>query len=171
VRPVRRRSRIAALIVALVTVLAGCAQIKSPTYDIGALGCVPASDATLATLSSKLTVPGTLRNGMVLRGDDGYDMVSAELHRPDDDRHTTGDLLTFASRRSASPEFVAVDVNAREESSWPGAPFDVRAEGARQSRACANVSRGKTKAQIECERRQGSSGNVPLSGNEECSDL
>jgi hypothetical protein len=170
VRFVALGTRSAALIVALVTVLAGCAQIKSPTYDVSAAGCVPVSDATLATLSTKLTVPGTLRNGMSLRGEDGYDLLSAELHRPEDDRHTKGDLLTFASRGSATAEFLAVDGNARDDSSWPGAPFDVRAEGARQSRACANVARGKTKAQIECERRQGSSGNVPLPGDEECSD-
>ncbi len=128
---------------------AGCAQAKSPTYDVGTLGCTSASDATLAAAASKLTVPGTLRNGMSLVGDDGYRMLSAELHRPDDDPHATGDLLTFGSRDSDTTEFLAVDVNAREDSSWPGAPFDVRDQGARESRACADISRGKTKAQIE----------------------
>lgn len=147
---------------------AGCAQVSAPTYDTNALGCEAATDALLATATSKLDVPGVLRNGKIVEGEQGRRFLSAELHRPGDDKHAKGDLLTFAVADDESG-VLAVDVNARDDTTWPHASYDVRSRGARESRACANLVRGKTKAQIECEQQSG--GAVPIPGKRDCGSL
>ena len=152
-----------------VVALCGCSQISAPTYDLQSVGCRSASDAMLATASSKLTVDGALRNGKIVDGGAGRQFMSAELHRRDDDKHDKGDLLTFAVIDGNESEFLAVDIHAREDSSWPAAQFGVQEHGARESRACADIVRGKTKAQIECE--SGSAGQAPVPGNRDCGSL
>ena len=48
----------------------------------------------------------------------------------------------------------------------------MRKKGAYESRACTDISRGKTKAQIKCEQDQLGDGNSPaLPGNKDCGDL
>jgi hypothetical protein len=165
--------RLAAALATLVGIgaLAGCAQMKNPTFDVGAAGCVGASDATIKTISEKLTVDGKLRNGKQVGAPGSDDVfVSAELHLDGDDPHDKGDILTWTTSDVESSEFQSVDVNAREDSSWPHADVDVRADGARESRACTGLSTGKTKAQIQCEQDE-ANGEVNLPGGKECKDL
>jgi len=148
--------------------LAGCSQMSNPTYDLGDLGCASSSIATIKAIQAKVTADGTLRNGKQVRADDGQVFVSAELHLRSDDPHDKGDILTWVTDDVESNEFFSVDVNARDESSWPDAKVDVTAQGARESRACVGPSLGKTPAQIQCEIEQ-SSGDVP--GDRNCEDL
>ena len=154
---------------AVALVASGCGEMSSPTYDTSTLKCQGVSDDLLVAASSKLTVPGRLRNGKAVDGDSKVQFLSAELHRQGDDPHDKGDLLTFAVPKGDESALVAVDANAREDSSWPHASFDVRAKGARESRACADLLRGKTKAQIECEQKSG--GPIPIPGKRDCGNL
>jgi hypothetical protein len=163
--------RIAAALATLVALaaLVGCSQMQNPTYDVGAAGCTGASDETIRTIQEKLDAPGKLRNGKLVRsGDDTF--VSAELHLRSDDKHDEGDILTWVTTDVDGNEFFSVDVHAREESSWPPADVDVRAPGARESRACTGLNVGKTKAQLQCEQDQ-ASGDVALPQGKECDDL
>ena len=50
-------------------------------------------------------------------------------------------------------------------------PFTVTKDGAIESRACAALNRGKTKAQIDCEQRKNSGNVVALPDGKDCSDL
>ena len=137
----RRATRAGVVLVGVLAVLAlnGCG---SPTLKTSAGVCTPTSDTVLKTIGAKLSVDGTLRNSRtVSRGTTNF--VSAELHKTADKPDTKGDLLTWAVTESGSNEFVAVDVHAREDTSWPHAPFDVRKDGAMQSRACADQIRGE----------------------------
>jgi hypothetical protein len=96
--------------------------------------------------------------------------VSAELHLRSDEPHDEGDILTWITADADGGEFRSVDVNARDQSSWPPAAVDVRAPGARESRACTGLNVGKTKAQLQCEQDQ-ASGEVALPQGKECDDL
>jgi hypothetical protein len=165
------RRRVAAALAAFVAIaiLAGCSQMSNPTYDVSEAGCTGSSDETIRTIQERLDAPGKLRNGkQVPSGDDIF--VSAELHLRTDDKHDEGDILTWVTTDVAGNEFFSVDVHAREESSWPGADLDVRAPGARESRACTGLNVGKTKAQLQCEQDE-ASGDVALPGGRECDDL
>jgi hypothetical protein len=172
----RRRRRLigswwtrALLVLAAALALGSCSQLRSPSYDLGRVGCQPAPDATVAA-AAKLTVPGMLRNGRIVKGGDGQNFLSAELHRPGEGRHAKGDLLTFEVASGDANGFLAMDVNARDDSSWRHSSLDMGVDGARESRACVDVARGKTKAQIECEQRQ-NTGSTPLPGDKGCADL
>jgi hypothetical protein len=166
-----RRLAAALAMVVGIGVLAGCSQMSNPTYDVGAVGCSGVSDATLHTIGEKLTVDGRLRNGKSVKSPTSKDIyVSAELHLASAQPHDKGDILTWVTTDPEGSDFKSVDVHAREDSSWPHADVDVRAEGARESRACAELSAGKTKAQIQCERDQ-ANGSVSLPGGKSCSDL
>ena len=137
--------------------------------------CVGTSDSVLSAIQQKMK-PGadaTLRNGRTVQvpGSDTT-FVSAELHLGSDDPHHKGDVATWATNDIKSSDgFVSVDVNARDDSTWPHAPFTVTKDGAIESRACAALNRGKTKAQIDCEQRKSSGQNVPLPDGKDCSDL
>jgi hypothetical protein len=166
-----RRLAAALTMVVGIGVLAGCSQMSNPSYDVGAAGCTGTSDATVKTIGEKLTVDGKLRNGKTVKATTGDDLfVSAELHLATDDPHDKGDILTWVTTDLEGSEFKSVDVHAREDSSWPHADVDVRAEGARESRACSRLSVGKTKAQIKCEQDE-ANGEVNLPGGKKCSDL
>ncbi len=163
--------RVTAALAALVavTALVGCSQMQNPTYDVGDAGCVGASDDTIRTIQEKLDAPGKLRNGkLVPSGDQTF--VSAELYLRSADKHDEGDILTWVTTDVNGNEFFSVDVHAREESSWPPADVDVRAPGARESRACTGLNVGKTKAQLQCEQDQ-ASGEIALPQGKECDDL
>jgi hypothetical protein len=165
------RRRIAAVLVALVltALVAGCSQMQNPTYDVGDAGCTGASDEVVRAIQERLDAPGKLRNGkQIVTGDETF--VSAELHLQSDDKHDEGDILTWVTSDVEGSEFFSVDVHAREESSWPEADVDVRAKGARESRACTGLNVGKTKAQLQCEQDE-ASGEVALPGGRECDDL
>ena len=98
--------------------------------------------------------------------------VSAELHLGSDAPHDKGDIATWATDNVKSDDgFVSVDVHAREDSTWPHASFTVTKDGAIESRACASLNRGKTKAQIDCEQRKSSGNVVALPDGKDCSDL
>ncbi len=166
-----RRLAAALTMVVGIGVLAGCSQMSNPSYDVGASGCSGTTDATLHTIGEKLTIDGKLRNGKQVKAPTGDDIfVSAELHRVTDDPHDKGDILTFVTTDPAGSEFKSVDVHAREDTTWPHADVDVRVEGARESRACTELSVGKTKAQIKCEQDQANN-DAGVGANKNCSDL
>src|SRR5262245_32236211 len=143
--------------------------MSNPTYDLEETSCKSASSTTIEILQTRVEADGKLRNGMQVQvGDDTF--VSAELHLRSEERHEHGDILTWVTTNADGDEFSSVDVHAREESSWPESDRDVRANGARESRACAALNLGKTKAQIECEQRA-STGETPTPGQPKCGDL
>jgi hypothetical protein len=148
-------------VILIAACLGGCSQMSNPSYDVAEIGCEGASDATVRTIQARLTVDGTLRNGKQLASRDTLrTFVSAELHLRGDEAHADGDILTWVTDDVGGREFASVDVNARDDSSWPHAEGDVRASGARESRACVSPSRGKTRAQVQCELDQ-ASGEIP----------
>lgn len=126
--------RRAPLLVAMALLAAsGCASTKADEAS-----CRRAPADVVARLQSRLTTPGELRNAaMGPPAAGGLTFVSAELHAEGDRDDKKGKILTWASTAAAAADYVAVDVYAREKSSWPPAGFDVRKDGAIASRACA----------------------------------
>jgi hypothetical protein len=155
-----RRRRVVALVAACALAIVTTSACGSPKTDTE--GCAGVSNEQVSTISTKLD-PGVghLRNAMSFnRGTDGITFVTAELVAPGSAPHDKGSLLTWALPRG-SDRFVSVDEHARSKSSWPRAAFDVRKEGAYQSRSCANLRRGKTPAQIRCEQTQNTGPPIP----------
>jgi hypothetical protein len=148
--------------------LGGCGN---PTQSVR--NCVGAPDEVVQAIQQRVTGPQTLRNGKMVRLEGAkYAFVSAELHPRSDDPHDKGDIATWATRDIKSTDgFKSVDVHAREESTWPDAPFNVTEEGAIESRACTGLSTGKTPAQIQCESEQAAGENPDLPEGKDCSDL
>jgi hypothetical protein len=149
--------------------LGGCAQLGEPSYNTAKARCEGAPGALVDAAQAKVTTSGRLRNGALVPGARGYTFLTVELWRTGQNEHRKGDLLTFATRPGDEKAFFAVDVNARDDTNWPAASFGVSATGARESRACADVRRGTTRAQLECERQQGNGPALP--GTKKCSDL
>lgn len=166
----RRHAVVAAGAIAIgaLWTLAGCGQ---PTQSVQR--CVGAPDSAVLAIQERLTADGKLRNGkMVHPGGSPYRFISAEIHLRSNDKHDKGDIATWATRDLDDPEgFLSVDVKAREESKWPAASFMVTEDGAIESRACTNLNRGKTRAQIECEQARASGEDVQLPAGQDCSDL
>ena len=170
-RPASARIRIVIVTVVILCLSSGCVQeLSEPSYDGVKVGCEGAPNSLIATAQSKLTVPGTLRNGSVAPGNGGATFLTVELWRRGQDEHRKGDLLTFAKASGADDQLLAVDQNARADTSWPHASFGVEAKGARESRACANAKRGTTRAQAQCEQEQGGQGGG-FPGTKRCPDL
>jgi hypothetical protein len=161
----------AVLVIAMVVAL--LASCGNPTQSVQ--NCVGAPDSVIRAIEQNMK-PGadaTLRNGTMvqLQGSDTT-FVSAELHLGTDKPHDKGDIATWATNDVKSAEdFLSVDVHARADSVWPHAPFTVTKDGAIESRACAALNRGKTKAQIDCEQRTSSGVDVALPDGKDCSDL
>ena len=177
-RRVSSASRARTLAVALSVALSGftLAACGNPSTEVS--GCSGTAPEVVAAISEKMNPGvGKLRNThQFAKGTGGITFVTAELHSPDkgkarDQRHDKGDLLTWSITDLKSGQFKSVDEHARTESSWPGAPFDVRKKGAYESRACTDISRGKTKAQIECEQRQLDANAPAVPGGKDCGDL
>jgi hypothetical protein len=157
-----------ALAFGAVVVLPACGN---PTQSVR--NCVGAPDQMVQAIQQKVTGPQKLRNGKMvhLAGAD-WTFVSAELHPFSAAPHDKGHIATWATKDIKSEDgFVSVDVHAREESTWPAAPFNVTAAGAIESRACTGLSTGKTRAQIQCESDQASGQQVNLPKGKDCSDL
>jgi hypothetical protein len=121
-------------------IVTGCA---APTADTSACAKVP--EKSLQAIGERLDVPGTLRFGQqVPSSRQGMTFVSAELHEPDHDEDEKGDIYTWAATsEDDSADYVAVDTRAKSDSSWPAATFDVREDGAIESRACTNEFRDR----------------------------
>lgn len=178
-RRVSRAPRAKALAVAIAVAAAGftLSACGNPTTKVD--GCSGTAPEVVSAISQKLHPNvGRLRNThQFAKGTGGITFITAELHDPDKgqahaQRHDKGDLLTWSTTDIKGGQFKSVDEHARTKSSWPGAPFDVRKKGAYESRACTDISRGKTKAQIKCEQDQLGDGNSPaLPGNKDCGDL
>ncbi|MEX1008337.1 MAG: hypothetical protein WD271_10895 [Acidimicrobiia bacterium] len=137
--------------------------------------CIGAPDEAISAIQGKIEpdAKAKLRNGKMvhLKGAD-YTFVSAELHLDDDAPHDKGEIGTWATTDIKSSDgFLSVDVHAREDSTWPHAPFKVTEDGAIESRACTSLNTGKTRAQLECEQQQSSGENVVLPEGKDCSDL
>ena len=165
-----RVAAMAALAVALATVAVACGNHKQSVQH-----CVGASDEVVSAIQQRVkpSANAKLRNGKTvhLKGAD-YTFVSAELHLESDAPHDKGDIATWATKDIASSDgFLSVDVHAREDSTWPPAPFKVTEPGAIESRACTGLNTGKTRAQLDCEQRQSSGENVGLPQGKDCSDL
>jgi hypothetical protein len=172
---VRRRGgtgRIAALAATAVALgsLAGIAGCGNPQQSVR--HCQGAPEESIVAIQQKFTAQGKLRNGKMVHLKSGPYFVSAEIHLESDGAHDKGDIATWATDDIKSLDaFESVDVHAREESTWPVAPFTVTADGAIESRACVGLNTGKTKAQIQCEQQESSGESVPLPSGKDCSDL
>jgi hypothetical protein len=167
-----RVAAVAALAVAIagLSLAAGCGNPKQSVQH-----CVGAPEETVSAIQQKIkpSADAKLRNGksVHLKGSD-YTFVSAELHLDSDAPHDKGEIATWATKDIKSSDgFLSVDVHAREESTWPPAPFKVTEPGAIESRACTGLNTGKTRAQIDCEQRESSGENVALPQGKDCSDL
>ena len=166
----RTATRLLLLVALIVPAAAACGN---PTQSVQ--NCVGTSDSVLSAIQQGMK-PGadaTLRNGRSVQvpGSDTT-FVSAELHLGSDARHDKGDIATWATNDIKSKDgFMSVDVHAREDSTWPHASFTVTKDGAIESRACAALNRGKTKAQIDCEQQKNSGAVVALPDGKDCSDL
>jgi hypothetical protein len=146
--------------------LSACGNPTQPLAD-----CVGLPDDVLQVIQQRVTVDAELRNGKIVELDGApYVFVSAEVHPVSADPHSSGDIATWAVSDVDTEEFLAVDVVARDQSSWPAAPFNVTEVGAIESRACTDLSRGKTPAQVECE-REANDRSIPLPDGKQCSDL
>ena len=175
-RRFRSAPRARATLVATAVAVAGFTLVACGNPETEVEGCTGTSNEVVAAISERLhRNVGRLRNThQFSQGTDGYTFITAELHDPEkgkEDRHDKGDLLTWATRNEDSGQFEAVDERARTESSWPGASFDVREKGVYESRACTNISRGKSKAQIECEQEQSDPNAPAIPGGKECDEL
>ena len=166
------------MLVAVAMVAAGFTFVACGNPETEVTGCTGTSPDVVDAISAKLHKDvGRLRNAhQFSKGTGGITFITAELHDPDkgkarEQRHDKGDLLTWATRDVKSGRFESVDEHARTDSSWPASSFDVRKPGAYESRACTDISRGKTKAQIECEQQQNDQGGVGLPGAKDCGDL
>lgn len=154
----------------VVALVSACGSPKQSVQN-----CVGASDSVISAIQQKMKpdADAKLRNGRTVQlpGSETT-FVSAELHLGSDARHDKGDVATWATDDIKSDDgFVSVDVHAREESTWPHAPFTVTKDGAIESRACAGLNRGKTQAQLACEQRKNSGEVIALPGGKDCSDL
>jgi hypothetical protein len=178
VRRVASAPRARGLAVAIAVAIAGFTLSACGNPSTQVEGCGGTAPEVVAAISEKLHPNvGKLRNThQFSKGTGGITFITAELHNPDkgkahDQRHDKGDLLTWSTKNLKSGAFESVDEHARTESSWPGAPFDVRKKGAYESRACTNISRGKTTAQIKCEQNQLDANAPALPGGKNCGDL
>jgi len=118
--------------------LSACA---SPSLFSQSCARLQGSDPVLATLSGRLRVHASLRNGEAFAGPGGQRFVSAELHRSGDAFAVPGKILTWIGGGSTS--FRSVDDNARTLSAWPVATsVDLRDKAARTSRGCVYPLRG-----------------------------
>lgn len=132
-----RRVALAAAALLVTTMLGGCVDARPEQAQ-----CVRAPGDVLHTIATNLTEPGGLRHGS-LQLSDGLTFVTAELVREDDPERLRGRLVTWVSGSLDGGEFFAVDVYARDNSTWPPAPFDVRQTGAIESRACTAFRAGE----------------------------
>jgi hypothetical protein len=134
--------------------------------------CVGAPDNVVQAVQQKLTAKGKLRNAkLVTVPGSPRSFLSAEIHLDTDAKHDKGNIATWVTTDTKNlDDFHAVDVHAREESTWPAARFTVTADGAIESRACTNLTRGKTRAQLRCERDQ-NSGSLGLPKGTDCGNL
>jgi hypothetical protein len=165
----RRIAAVAATAVALacLSAVAGCGNPQQSVRH-----CQGAPEEAILAIQQKFTAKGKLRNGKMVHLKTGPYFVSAEIHLDSDGPHDKGDIATWATDDIKSTDnFQSVDVHAREESTWPVAPFNVTADGAIESRACVGLNTGKTKAQIQCEQQQSSGENVALPSGKDCGDL
>ena len=121
------RARRSVLIVALGTAIVGSGCAPEP--DVSA--CAAAAPDVIAAIQERVT-EGTLHAGGTATGADGAVFISAALDRPGEDQDD--DVLTWIATGDG---YQSVDEQARDHSTWPEAEVDVRADGARDSRACA----------------------------------
>jgi hypothetical protein len=112
-----------------------CAAIAAAAFAACApkpslVGCAPADPATITEAQTRVT-DGRLKYGGTATGKDGRVFVSASLDQPGTKQDD--DILTWVRLDGG---FESVDEQARKHSTWPDAAIDVRADGARASRAC-----------------------------------
>lgn len=134
----RRR---AALAVLSLTLLASAC----PQPDDGA-ACEDAPDDLVEAVGQHLIEGGNIRFSVVVRanGDDAV-FVSFENRTDDDvDDDDSGHILTLTAPTFDSTELTAVDERAREETDYPDADVDVRADGAIESRGCVAARRAES---------------------------
>ena len=153
--------------IAPVMALVGCSQMSNPSFDLRATDCRATTANVLRVLDERLDVSGAFRHGGQIEMSDGT-FVSAELHRSGDDKDVRGDIFTFRTDSLDSGDFQAVDVHAREDTSWPPASIDVRSPGARESRACVLPNVGKSRARVQCEHDQQS---ADIQADRHCDEL
>ena len=128
-----RASVIMLALVVGVGALAGCGTPKPDASQ-----CSIVLPDVMKALSRKVTEPGTIRFARIVEKN-GQRFISFEVHKRDQQRNQDGDILTFFEQ--GDQHFEAVDVLARQGSTWPHAPFDARHAGVVESRGCVDYAR------------------------------
>jgi hypothetical protein len=112
--------------------------------------CARAPVEVVEVIATQLEEGMTLRNANIRNAEvDGYTngltYISAEMLEPGDNEDTLGEVLTWAtgSVEAQPPQFFSVDTYAREHSSWPHANFNVKHDGAIESRGCVSYWAGE----------------------------
>jgi hypothetical protein len=144
---VRRRRR-ALLAVLAIGAGTGAAACSPATPD--EVTCAKAPIEVVEVIATQLEEGMTLRNANIRNAEvDGYTngltYISAEMLEPGDEEDTLGEVLTWAtgSVEAQPPQFFSVDTYAREHSSWPHANFNVKHDGAIESRGCVSYWAGE----------------------------
>lgn len=99
--------------------------------------CGKPANEVKGSIESHISEAGSLRNARTYSPDGSdWTFVSVEHRTPlEIKRDRNGHIMTFAFEGDGG-DVVAVDQRARDESSLPDAPFDVRRKGAIESRGC-----------------------------------
>ncbi len=105
--------------------------------------CDDASASMVEALEGHLVEGGHVRFPVVLRPEGGDRVFFSFENRTDDQvsDDDSGHVLTLVAPSAGSVDFEAVDERAREETDYPGAAIDVRADGAVLSRGCVVAKR------------------------------
>lgn len=136
----------------LAVVAAGLVACGAPAVDQAR--CAPVNEAVLESIKPAMQREGKFRHAFMVQSADagGIWLVSVELVRKGQDPEVGGDIYTFATttdpNSGAAADFVSVDPNARDYSTWPTEEaLNLKLDGALESRACVNrdrPSRGNT---------------------------
>lgn len=120
----------------VVAVIAAVAAACAPKPSL--VGCGPADPALVDEAQTRVAA-GVLRHAGTATAENGKVFVSASLDQTGE--HQDDDILTWVRVEGG---LESVDEQAREHSTWPQAAIDVRADGARTSRACVANYRSTT---------------------------
>jgi hypothetical protein len=133
-----RRASMVVVALASTVALAGCPQ---PNDE----GCGTPSDELTAVITGALPSEGETRNFRSFQPSGESTVFISVEHRTADEVEDddSGEIYTFATDDGSPGAIVAVDERARDDTDLPAASFDVRQDGAIDSRGCTFNARDR----------------------------